>query len=152
MFNRFNQFCTISAIFVFVICSFTTSYAQMAESQLVSVVNIPAPTKTIYYAPGASPKKDIEPTYARWAKKMSAVYDGFAVQLCVTDFPLSRENALFSQFGQVFYERTAEGKFAYMIAAPKFSNKKSLQDFIDNIMKKRAPEAVAVEFKDGKRK
>ncbi len=126
--------------------------AQMAENQLVAVVGHDAPIKVIYYAPGATAKTDIQPTYARTAKKLSAAYEGFAIELAATDFPLSRENALFRQFGRVFFERGEDGKYHYLILAQNFSGKKAVEEFIAKIIKKRAPEAVAVEFKLGKRK
>lgn len=126
--------------------------AQMAENQLVAVVNNEPPAKVIYYAPGATAKTDIQPTYARTAKKLSAAFEGFAIELAATDFPLSRENALFRQFGRVFFERGEDGKYHYLILAQNFSSKKAVEDFIGQIIKKRAPEAVAVEFRQGKRK
>ena len=62
--------------------------AQMAENQLVAVVGNEPPAKIVYYAPGASAKTDVQPTYARTAKKLSAAYEGYAIQLFETDFPL----------------------------------------------------------------
>jgi hypothetical protein len=163
MFNRSFALCALTKFtFLILLLTFLTAKnasAQMAETQLVSVVNIEtpatvveAPAKTVYYAPGASAKTDVQPTYARWAKKLSAVYDGYAIQLAVTDFPLSRENALFQQFGRVFYERNEAGKYCYMILASNFSSKKAVEEFIGNILKKRVADAVAVEYKSGKRK
>ncbi len=130
----------------------TSARAQMAENQLVAVVNHEPPAKVVYYAPGASAKTDVQPTYARQARKLSAAYDGFAVELMATDFPLSRENALFRQFGRVFFERGDDGKWHYLILAPSFSSKKGVEDFIAMMLSKRAPGALAVEYREGKRK
>ena len=133
-------------------CLITEASAQMAANQLIAVVDHAPPTKIVYYAPGASSKTNIQPTYARTAKKLSAAFEGYAIQLAETDFPLSRENALFRQFGRVFFERGENGKYRYLILAPNFSSKKAVEGFIDQIIKRRAPDAMAVEFKMGSRK
>lgn len=146
---RASKFFAALAISVFFI---SRANAQMAENQLIAAVGIEPTPKVIYYAPGASAKTDVQPTYARTAKKLSAAYEGFAIQLFETDFPLSRENALFRQFGRVFFERGDDGKYRYYILAQNFSSKKAVDGFIKQIIKKRAPEAKSVEFKMGKLK
>lgn len=156
MFNRFLTPDTLTTIkttfFALVFMAGSAALqAQAGDAQVLAVVDPNPAPKTIYYAPGASANTEIQPTYARWAKKLSAAYEGFAIQLAVTDFPLSRENVLFKRFGRVFYERGEDGKYSYLVLVPNFSSKKAVDEFVEKIIKPRFMEAAAVEYRLGKR-
>ena len=95
-------------------------------------------------------KKEIA-DYYRHHKPLSADYEGFVIELTTSDLPLKRNYFLFEQFGNVFYEKLKKGGYAYCIKV-NFSSKKSILQFVENIILPKAPEARVVEFKKGKRK
>ncbi len=162
MFNRTLTLETLTKsskdilILCFLLSVVTRAAAQAGGAQVAATLPKIAPVeplKPIYYQPGAPSITSIQPvTYVRWAKKLSAAYNGSAIELMQTDFPLTRENVLFRRFGNLHYERTDEGKFSYVILIPQtFSKREAVADFLEKVIKPRFPQSRIVDFKLGKR-
>jgi len=96
-------------------------------------------------------KKDKVPYFFRHHKKMPITYTGYAIELTTADLPLKRDYFLFEKFGNVHYEKRKEGGYAYLILI-KFKTKKSVENFLNNIVLPKAPEAKMVTYKRGVRK
>ncbi len=88
--------------------------------------------------------------FYRHHKKLPKTFEGYAIELTTSDFPLARDYHLFEQFGEVFYERRKGQGYAYLIMI-NFSSKKAIESYIKNIIIHKAPEAHLVEYKKGKR-
>ncbi len=91
------------------------------------------------------------PSYFRHHKKLPATYSGFGIELTRSELPLKRDYHLFQQFGNVHYEKLDKGGYAYVLLV-KFSNKKALKNYVEQLVKPKAPDAKAVVYKIGKRK
>ncbi len=91
------------------------------------------------------------PDYYRHHKNLSSNYEGYVIELTTSDLPLKRNYFLFDQFGNVYYDKLKKGGYSYCILV-KFSSKKSVEQFLENIILPKAPEARLVEYKKGKRK
>ncbi len=96
-------------------------------------------------------KKEVIPDYYRHHKKLSANYEGYAIELTISYLPLKRNYFLFDQFGSVYYDKLKKGGYSYCILA-NFSSKKSVERFLEIIILPKATEARLVEYKKGKRK
>ncbi len=94
--------------------------------------------------------KKLSNDFFRHHKKLPKTYEGYAIELTTSDFPLSRDYHLFEQFGQVFYDKVEGQGYAYMIIAD-FSSKKSLEQYVQNVVIHKTSEARIVEYKKGKR-
>ena len=94
---------------------------------------------------------DKVPYFFRHHKKIPISYSGFAIELTTADLPLKRDYFLFEKFGNVFYEKRKEGGYAYLILID-FKSKKAVEDFLNNIVLPKAPEAKMVNYKRGVRK
>lgn len=131
--------------------------AQTGDAQLAILDPIrrlfPKPVER--FAPGGPEEKATAPTEKpvimyRSARRISAAYAGCVIELASADRPLLHDNPIFKKFGNVQYDRTAEGKYSYFILVP-FSSKKAIESFFEVVIKPRNPEAKIVEYKDGKR-
>ncbi len=91
------------------------------------------------------------PSYYRHHKKLPATYSGYAIELVSSKLPLKRDYPVFQQFGNIHYEKLDTGGYAYVLLV-KFSGKKALQNYIDQIIKAKAPEAKALVYKNGRRR
>lgn len=94
--------------------------------------------------------KNAEKDFYRHHKKLPSTYDGYLIELTTSDFPLKRDYHLFKQFGQVYYQHIKGLGYAYLIKAD-FSSRKSIEQYVENIIKHKAPEAQVFEYKKGKR-
>lgn len=102
------------------------------------------PKKSTYTAK-PTPKK----TY-RFHQRLSGTYSGLAIEIIAADLPLERSLPLFRQFGNVHYDKLAEGGYSYVIKT-NITDKKSLKKFYETIILPRNPDAKMVEYKFGKR-
>ena len=84
-------------------------------------------------------------------KKLSASFTGHLIELIQSDSPLSRNYPLFDHFGNVFYSKLRNGKYAYTIEV-KFATRKEMRKFLNNVVKPNAPDAKLIYYKIGKRK
>ena len=84
----------------------------------------------------------------RTHRKLAASYTGFAIELTVTDRPLSRTNHLFQKFGDIRYTKRADGRYAYLIPVD-FRRRSSVEKYLNNIIIYKAPGARVLEFKLG---
>ncbi len=87
----------------------------------------------------------------QFQKKLSRLYSGFAIEVISSDLPLQKNNPIFRQFGNIYYEKLREGGYSYLILAD-FSSKEAALDFVKNIIQPRASDAMLFEYKDGNRK
>jgi len=70
--------------------------------------------------------------------------------LTTSDFPLNRDYHLFEQFGEVYYDHIKGEGYSYLIMAD-FSSKKSIEQYVQNVIVHKAPEAKVLTYKKGKR-
>lgn len=79
--------------------------------------------------------------YFRHYKKLSPTYQGYLIELVVSEAPLRRDNSLFKYFGNVYYQRLPNGKISYCLLGNDFGSRKNIKQFIKNVVKHQAPEA-----------
>lgn len=135
------------------LCSALALHAQQDDKSILVTVE----TLERDYQKTAQPEAKISKTnkkttasFYRHHKKLAQTFEGYAIELTTADFPLSRNYHLFEQFGQVYYDRIEGKGYSYLILAD-FSSKKSIETYIKNVISYKAPEAILVEYKKGKR-
>lgn len=167
-FFMFNRLATISlrkpiGIFLLLTASVFQASAQgdMAQVDIFNPLAKLLPRPIERFQPGGPAEETVEEKtnekpsekpviYLRYAKKLSAAYEGFAIELLSAERPLLQGNPIFKKFGGIVFDRTEDGKYAYVIMVP-FSSKKSVESFLENVVKPKAPGAKIVTFKNGKR-
>lgn len=100
----------------------------------------------------SAPEKETNvPDYFRHYKKLSEMYEGYLVDLLVTDYPVSRANAILSRYGKVYYELDEQdGKYHYYLPIPFAEDAVSL-DFYETVIKPRNPDSKLI-FREMKKK
>ncbi|MFT5165802.1 MAG: hypothetical protein ACI8P3_001031 [Saprospiraceae bacterium] len=88
--------------------------------------------------------------FYRHHKRLPVTFEGYAIELTTSDFPLSRDYHLFEQFGKVYYDQVKGQGYSYLILVD-FSSKKAIEQYIGKVLVYRAPEARIVAYKKGKR-
>jgi hypothetical protein len=131
------------------------TYSQTGDASLLVLTNINQlfPPVIERFNPGGPVD---EPTteavlpivFYRKAKKVSAAYDGYAIEVVSSDRPLLQTDPIFKKFGNIVFDRREDGKYAYLIPVP-FSTKKSTEIFLDIVIKPKTPLARLVEYKKG---
>ena len=96
-------------------------------------------------------KKSRVPYYYRHHRQMPSTFSGYTIELATSKIPLKRDDELFKYFGKVYYTKLKGGGFAYNIMV-NFSSKSSVKNFLENVVRHKAPDARLVEYKKGKRK
>lgn len=91
------------------------------------------------------------PTAYRLQKRLSAVHNGFVIEVGTSEFPKKRADPLFKKFGKIYYHKLREGGYSYVIKA-EFSELKSVKRFNNTVIKPKVREARIYEYKMGKRK
>ncbi len=86
----------------------------------------------------------------RFHKKVPGTYNGYAIEIVKAKYPLERNYPLFKKFGNVHYEKLAEGGYSYCILL-NFNSKKGAKQFLENVVKPKAPDARIVSYKLGVR-
>lgn len=91
------------------------------------------------------------PAASRFHKKFPQLFNGMAIEIAASTYPLDRSNPAFRQFGNVFYEKLQEGGYSYLIMA-NFSSKEAALHFVETVVKPKTESARLFEYKDGIRK
>lgn len=84
-------------------------------------------------------------------KKLPVLYDGYAIEVATSTYPLDRKNQLFRQFGNVHYDKLERGSYSYLILGG-FSDDQSVLHFLQNVIAPQVNEARAVHYKEGIRR
>lgn len=91
------------------------------------------------------------PDYFRHFKKLSEVYQGYLVELLVTDYPVSRANDILARYGKVYYELDlVDEKYHYYLPIPFEEDNVSL-DFYEKVIKPHNPDSKLI-FREMKKK
>ncbi len=109
------------------------------------------PDNTLAVISGSAKKAAPAPVSVRSHKRFPALFNGFAIEIATSTYPMDKTNPLFRQFGNVLYEKLPEGGYSYLIMA-NFNSKESALDFIKNVVKPKAEKARLIQFSDGNRK
>jgi hypothetical protein len=91
---------------------------------------------------------DATPDYFRHVEKLPSFYTGFAIELVLTEEPITKENQLFQQFGHVYYDKPQAGQYAYLILT-NFVHRNNAEKFLEMVVKNKAPNARILEYKSG---
>jgi hypothetical protein len=134
------------------------SYGQAGDASLLVLTNINKlfPPVIERFSPGGPDEESNESSvstlppmiFFRKAKKISAAYDGYAIELTTSERPLLHNDPIFKKFGNIIFDRQEDGKYAYLIPVP-FSSKKSTESFLENVIKPNTPAAKLVVYKKG---
>ncbi|MEZ4933201.1 MAG: hypothetical protein R2788_13900 [Saprospiraceae bacterium] len=84
-------------------------------------------------------------------KKLPVLYDGYAIEVATSTYPLDRKNQLFRQFGNVHYDKLERGSYSYLILGG-FSDDESVLHFLQNVIAPQVKDARAVHYKEGIRR
>ena len=105
-----------------------------------------------YYAStdAVAPPDRISKVY-RMQKRLSAVYDGYAIEVASSELPVEKSHPIFQNFGKIYYQRLNGGGYSYLIKA-EFKDLKSVKHFADAVVKPKMPYARIFKYKKGKRK
>ena len=88
---------------------------------------------------------------SRFHKKLSGTYNGYAIEVATSDYPLDRSNPVFRQFGNIHYDKLDRGGYSYLILG-RFSSDESALHFMNYIIVPKAKNAKLIHYKDGTRK
>lgn len=162
MFNRLTLVSLTQLVLILALTNGkpTCALAQNANAQfaVIQTIRTLLPKFVERYHPGGPTAEAAAPKTAaaerpisvvRRARRISAAYEGFAIEVASADRPLLHDDPIFRKFGNIVYERTDEGKYSYLIQVP-FSGKESVLEFLKNVIAPRVPDARLAQFKDGK--
>jgi len=124
-------------------CTFCTSIsAQMAIAYDGDVA----------YVTNQANKEKEEPSdeVFRFHKKLPSLYQGYAIEVATSDYPLDRTAPVFRQFGGIHYDKLDQGGYSYLVLG-RFASEKSALTFLQNVVIHRAKEARVVRYKEGNR-
>ena len=96
-----------------------------------------------------TPAADLNPY--RFHKKLPALYNGYAIEVIASNYPLDRTNPIFHQFGNIHYDKLERGGFSYLILT-RFTSDEPAQRFLKNIIIPKARDARLIFYNDGIRK
>ena len=82
--------------------------------------------------------------------RMPASYTGFAVELTTSDRPLTTDFPLFKNFGNIHYDKLQRGRYTYLIPVG-FTKRSSVEKYVRDVIERRVPNAVIVEYENGLR-
>lgn len=99
---------------------------------------------------GKQGEKDASKEVFRFHKKLPTFYEGYAIEVATSDYPLDRTTPVFRQFGGIHYDKLDEGGYSYLILG-RFSDKKSAITFLHTVVMHRAKDARVVKYKEGNR-
>ena len=88
--------------------------------------------------------------FKRIAKPLAENFTGITVQITTSDRQLNENDKLYTQFGGVKVMEMLNPKYCYFIG--EFNTEAGAQQYIDQIIGNRYPNAKVVTFKDGKMK
>ena len=84
-------------------------------------------------------------------KKLPVFYEGYAIEVATSTYPLDRKNQVFRKFGNIHYDKLERGSYSYLILGG-FSNDKSILHFLQNVIAPQVKDARAVHYKEGIRR
>ncbi len=84
-------------------------------------------------------------------KKLPVFYEGYAIEVAASTYPLDRTNPIFRKFGNIHYDKLERGSYSYIILG-RFSDDKSILHFLSNVIAPQVKDARAVHYKDGIRR
>ena len=84
-------------------------------------------------------------------KKLPSFYQGYAIEVASSTYPLDRSNPIFKKFGNIHYDKLDRGSYSYLILG-RFSDDKSALHFLNNVIVAQVSDARVVHYKDGIRK
>lgn len=109
------------------------------------------PENTLAAITSPAKKTAPAPVSVRSHKRFPALFNGLAIEIATSTYPMDRTNPIFRQFGNVLYEKLPEGGYSYLIMA-NFNSKDAAMDFVKNVVKPKAEKARLIQFSDGNRK
>jgi hypothetical protein len=118
-------------------------------SAQTSVQGISAENTTTKAIPSSDTRRNVS-AYRKAFKKLPALYNGYVIELEASNYPLDHANAIFRQFGNVYYDKLTGGGYSYCIKVD-FSSLDSVKQYLNNNIIYRAPEARILQYKKGKR-
>ena len=141
----------LGILFFLSTCSLVAYTQNDEKSTLVTIQTL----EKDYYKPKETTEKPAAPVistkeFYRHHKKLPVTFDGYVIELTSSDFPLKRDYHLFEQFGKVYYDQVENIGYSYLIIAD-FSSKKAMEEYVQNVIKHKAPEARVVQYNNGKR-
>ncbi len=104
-----------------------------------------------YVASAETSNRDNLPSVYRYHKKISATYDGFAVEIATSEYPMERTEPVFRKFGKVFYHKLRKGGYSYVILLD-FGKEKEAAKFCKNVIAPKVERARLIEYDQGERK
>lgn len=104
------------------------------------------------YVTNKTAKKTTKPsnTPYRFHKKLPSLYEGYAIEVAASNYPLDRTDGVFRKFGGIHYDKLDEGGYSYLILG-RFSDEKSALHFLNTIILPRANDARLILYKEGNR-
>jgi hypothetical protein len=91
------------------------------------------------------------PAAYRHHKKLPQTFTGYAIEVATSRYPLQNGEAIFRQFGSVYYQKHREGGYSYLIKV-NFSSEDAAWHFIDTVVLPKVPTAKLFQYKEGNRK
>jgi len=87
----------------------------------------------------------------RHHKQLPTGFSGYVIELIHSEVPLQRKNEMFKHFGNVVYDKLEDGSYSYCFVID-FSKKKSMETFLQKIVRPKVAEARIIQYKKGIRK
>ena len=98
----------------------------------------------------AKEANEATPVY-HFHKKLPALYEGYAIEVATSTYPLNPDNPIFRKFGNIHYDKLERGGYSYLIPG-RFSNDKSALHFLNNVIVPQVKDARVIRYKDGIRR
>ena len=86
----------------------------------------------------------------RFHKKLPSLYQGYAIEVAASNYPLDRTEGVFRKFGGIHYDKLQGGGYSYLILG-RFSSEESALHFLETIIQPREQSARLIQYKEGKR-
>ena len=126
------------------LCAVMTVFSMQSDAQSLASVS-----RTAYRS--AKTATATAPTPNRYSKKLPALYQGYAIEVKTSTYPLDRNNQIFRKFGNIHYDKLERGSYSYLIVG-RFSDDESVLHFLHNIIAPQVKDAKAVHYEDGIRR
>ena len=127
------------------LCAFILLFANAANAQS----SLAYQDGTAYRSAKTATASIPAPTHIH--KKLPSFYEGYAVEVATSTYPLDPSNPIFRKFGNIHYDKLERGSYSYIILG-RFSNDHSALHFLNNIIAPQVTDAKVVHYKDGIRK
>ncbi len=98
----------------------------------------------------ATSTKDESISVLRYQKRLASSHNGCVIELMQSELPLRRTEPIFEQFGNVQYDKLVSGIYSYCIVT-EFGSRQALADYVEKVIRPRAPQAKIVEYRNGER-